>query len=70
MIIFHLVCKHSYLFSFYTECLQVWNPTVTCWTLKQPYQIIPKLKLGSAVNIAPGEKDIKNRHTQIVSVQN
>lgn len=27
--------------------------------LKQPYQVIPELGLGSAVNAAPVEKDIK-----------
>lgn len=42
----------------------------TCWTSEQPYQIIPKLKLGPAVNIVSGEKDIKNHHTQIVNIQN
>jgi len=41
-----------------------------CWTSKQPYQVIPKLKLGSAVNIAPGEKDLKTCHTQTVNTQN
>lgn len=30
-----------------------------CWTSEQPYQIMPKLSLGSAVNIAPGEKGLK-----------
>lgn len=31
----------------------------TCWTLEQPYHIIPKLSLGSAVHIAPDEKGLK-----------
>lgn len=31
-----------------------------CWTLEQPYQIMPKLSLGSAVDIAPDEKGLKN----------